>query len=94
MLLVILVYQIHHHLDHHVLLLWAALGYHQGEGHEGAVSNALGAVLAVEDAIVVEEPEEQRGGDTLVAVAEGVVLGDEVEQHGGQHRGRQEDDPP
>jgi len=71
---VVLVDQIHHHLHHHVLLLRFALGNHQREGHEGVVSDALAAVFVIEDAVVVEEPEEQRGGDAFVSVAERVVL--------------------
>ena len=71
---VVLIDQIHHHLHHHVLLLRFALGNHQREGHEGVVSDALAAVFVIEDAVVVEEPKEQCGGDAFVAVAERVVL--------------------
>ena len=59
--LIPLINQIHHHLHHHIFLLGAALGNHQREGHEGVVRQALGAVGAVEDAVVVQEPKEQGG---------------------------------
>ena len=32
--------------------------------------------------VIVEEPKEEGGGNALVSIAEGMVLGDEVEQHG------------
>ena len=35
----------------------------------------------IEDAVAVEKPEEQRCGNALVAIAERVVFGDEIEQH-------------
>ena len=67
---VVLVDQIHHHLDHHILFLRIAFRNHQGESHQSVVGDALGAVFVIEDAVIVEEPEEQRGGDTFVAVTE------------------------
>lgn len=33
--------------------------------------------------IIVEEPKEEGCNNAFVAIAEGMVLGDEVEQHGG-----------
>lgn len=42
------------------------------------VRDALGAVLAQQQAVALEEVEEKRGGDALVAVREAVVLRDEV----------------
>ena len=79
---VFLIDQVHHHLHHDILLLCLALGNHQGKCYERVVCQSLGAVFTVEDAVVVEEPQEERGGNALVAVAERVVLGDKVEQHG------------
>ena len=76
--LIPLIYQIHHHFYHHILFLGAALGNHQREGHEGVVRQALGAIGTVEDAVVVQEPKEQGGGNALVAVTERMVLGDKV----------------
>ena len=62
-----MVNQIHHNFHHYVLLLCPALSNHQGQGNEGVVGQTLAAVGAVEDAVVVEEPQEERGGNTLVA---------------------------
>ena len=78
-----LINQIYHYFHHHVFLFGFALGNHQREGNECVVGQPLGAVLTIEYAVVVEEPEEKRGSNALVAVAEGVVLCDEIKQHGG-----------
>ena len=78
-----LINQVHHDLDHYVFFFRLALGNHQGQGDEGVVGEAFGAVFAIEDAVVVEEPEEQGGGDAFVSVAEGVVLCDKIQEHGG-----------
>ena len=48
----------------------AAFGNHQGEGNKGVVGNTLGAVLIIKDAVAIEEPQEQCGGNAFVAVAE------------------------
>ena len=80
--LVVLIYQIHHHLRHHVLLLGAAFGDHQRQGHQRVVVQEARAVGAVEDAVVLQEPEEQERRDAFVAVAERVVLDRQVEQVG------------
>ena len=99
-----MVNQVYHDFHHHVLLLSAAFSYHQRQGHEGIICQTLAAVGSIENAIVVEEPEEERGGNALVgfafllrtsaiqasliafglssvAVAERMILRDEVEQH-------------
>ncbi|EJX00614.1 hypothetical protein EVA_11284 [gut metagenome] len=54
----------------------------QGERHQGVVCNTLGAVFIVKDVIAIEKPQKQRGSNTLVAIAEGIILGDKVKQHG------------
>ena len=72
-----LINQVHHHLHHHILFVRPAFGNHQRQGDQGIVGYALAAILAVEDAVVVEEPKEQRGRNTFVSVAERMVLGDE-----------------
>ena len=81
-LLILLIYQIYHHLHHHVFFLRSTLGYHQREGNEGVVGYALVAVLCVKHMVVVEELQEQHGGNALVAIAEGMVLYYKVKQHG------------
>lgn len=55
----------------------------KGKGDEGVVGNALCAVFVVENAIAVEEPQEQCGGNAFVAVTERVVFGNEIQEHGG-----------
>ena len=71
---IVLIDQIHHHLRHHVLLLGAALCDHQRQGHQRVVIQETRAVGTVEDAVVLQEPEEQERRDAFVAVAERVVL--------------------
>ena len=56
--LVILVDKIDDDFDHCVLFFGAAFGNHQGEGDEGIVGDALGAILVIKNAIAVEEPQE------------------------------------
>ena len=81
-ILIVLVDKVDDDFDHGVLFLGSAFGDHQGEGDEGVVGNALGAVLIIKDAITVEKPQEQCGGNAFVAVAEGVILGNEIQEHG------------
>ena len=56
LLLVPLIDKVYHNFNHHILLLCLALSNHQGQGNEGVVCKSLGAVLAIEDMVVVEEP--------------------------------------
>ena len=82
-LLIVLVYQIHNHLHHHILLLGTALGNHQGECHERVVDYTLAAVCGIENVVLLHEPQEEHGGNTFVTVAERVVFHYEIKQHGG-----------
>ena len=45
--LIPLIYQIHHHLYHHILFLGAALGNHQRKGNEGVIGQTLSAIGTV-----------------------------------------------
>ena len=45
--LIILIYQIHHHLRHHVLLLGAALGDHQRQGDQYIVVHKARTISAM-----------------------------------------------
>lgn len=54
-----LVYKVDYDLDHRVFLLGAAFCNHEGERHEGVIGNALGAILVVENAVTIKEPQEQ-----------------------------------
>lgn len=78
--IVVLIDKVHHHPHHHVLFLRAALGYHQRKGDKGVVGYTLRAISVIEDAIASHEPQEAGGGDALVAVAEGMVFRDQIEQ--------------
>ena len=78
-LLIALVDQVHHHFHHHIFFLRLALRNHQREGNEGIVGNALAPVFTVKNAVVVHKPQKQRGGNTLVTIAEAMVFGDEIE---------------
>ncbi len=75
--------QVDDDLDDGVFLLRPALGDQEGQCDQSVVGQALGAVGAVEDAVAGKEIDEDGGGDALVAVAEGVVLDDEVKKIGG-----------
>lgn len=66
--MILFINQIHHDLHHHIFLLSPTLGNHQREGNEGVVGYALVAVLCVKHMVVVEEPQEQHGGNALVAL--------------------------
>lgn len=80
--LIILVNEVDDDFDHGVFFFGATFGNHQGEGDEGVVGNTLGAVLIIKDAVAVKEPQEQCGSNAFIAVAEGVVLGNEIQEHG------------
>ena len=69
MLFILLINQVHYHLHHHIFLLSLALSNHQSQGNEGIVSQSLGAVFAIEDAVVVEEPKEEGGCNALIGFA-------------------------
>lgn len=59
---------------HHILLFRAALCDQQRHGHEGVVRDSLRAVFAIENLILLQEPEKQRRRDPFVAVDDGMVL--------------------
>ena len=82
MLSIVFVDQVYYHFHHDILFLCSAFGYHEREGDEGAVGDAFGAILTVEDAVVVHKPKEEGSSNAFVTVTEGMVLGDEIEQHG------------
>lgn len=63
--------------DHGLLLLRVRLGDHDGHGDEHAIGHALTAIDP-QGAVHVEEVQEERGGDAVVAVEERVVLCDEA----------------
>ena len=73
-MLILLINQIYNHFHHDIFFLGAALGNHQGEGNEGVVGNTLWTIGTIENAVAVEEPQEERGGNAFVAVAERMVL--------------------
>lgn len=80
LLLIILINQVHHHLRHHVLFFRAALGNHQRQGDQCIVIQKARTVSTVKNPIVFQEPKEQESGDTLVTVAELMVLNRQIEQ--------------
>ena len=77
-LYVLLVYQIYHHLHHHILLIRLALGNHQGQGNKGVVGKSFCVVCSIENVVVVGELKEEGGGNALVAIAKGMVLGHKI----------------
>ena len=50
---IVLIDQIHDHFHHDILFLRPALGDHERKGNEGAVGDAFGTLLTVENAVVV-----------------------------------------
>ena len=52
-LFISLINQINHHLYHHILFLCLAFCNHQSQGYKGVVSQAFGAIFAIEDMIIV-----------------------------------------
>ena len=71
---------VHDDADDGLLFGGAGFGDHDGQRDEGVVVDELPAVGGEKRVIPMEEMEEQRGGDALVAVGETVVLRDEVKQ--------------
>lgn len=63
--LILLINQIHYQLHHNILVFGLALGDEQGEGDQGIVGEATGAVGLVEAAVLVERPHEEEGGNAL-----------------------------
>lgn len=57
-ILIVLVDKIDDDFDHCVLFFGTAFGNHQGEGDEGIVGDALGAILIIKDAVTVKKPQE------------------------------------
>ena len=82
MLSIVFVDQVHYNLYHDILFLCSAFGYHERKGDECAVGDAFGTILTVENAVVVHKPKEEGSCNAFVTVTEGMVLGDEIEQHG------------
>ena len=69
-----MVNEIYHYFYHHVFFLRSALRNHQGESDQCIVCNALGAIHAIQNTVIVHKPKEQRCGNALIAVAERVVF--------------------
>ena len=65
-----LVNQVHYNLHHHILFFCLTLSNHKGEGYEGVISQTLRAIFAIEDSIIIQEPQEQRGSNTFVSITE------------------------
>jgi hypothetical protein len=75
-----LIDEIHDELYHHLLLRWIGLGDEEGEGRETSIIDLDFAVLLPAVTILLEKPDKEKGTDALVAVSEGVVFDDEVEE--------------
>jgi len=52
------VYKIHDHLDKDIHLIHSAFCDQQSQCDEGTIGNSLGAIRAVEDAVVLQKPKE------------------------------------
>lgn len=60
-------------------LLGIRLGDHNGHSHKNTIRHAL-APIHPKRTVHIKEVKEQRGGDSLIAVKERVVLRNKVEQ--------------
>jgi len=80
---VLAVYQIDNHCDHDLPFIGFALGNQQGKRNQRVVSDAFLALVVIQEIVALQKPDKNRGGDTLVAVGERMVLDDEVQQVGG-----------
>ena len=74
--------QIDDHFDYGVFLFRLAFSNQQGQGDQCIIGQALAAVGTIEDVVGVQEIDEEGRSDSLVAVAESMVLDDEIEQVG------------
>jgi len=72
--------QVEDQSDQQFLLPGVALGDQQGRGHQGVVGEQRGAVGLGQQTIAIQVEQEQEAADALVAVGEGMILDDEVEQ--------------
>ena len=70
----------HDEVEHGFALGGLGLGDKDGERDQRVVGEALVSVFGQQRPVLVEEVQEERGTDAFVAVGEGVVLDDEVEQ--------------
>lgn len=60
--------------------VWFGFGDEEGEGGEGAIANFGFAAIREVEVIDGKEDDEEEGADAFVAVVEGVVFDDEVEE--------------
>lgn len=65
---VVLIDEVDNDFYHCILFFCVAFGYHKCKSYEGIVSDTLGAVFIVEDAVTVEKPQEQCSRNAFVAV--------------------------
>ena len=64
---------LNHNLDHNIFFFGLALGNHKSERHESVIGKAFGAIGSVEDAVAIEEPEEEGSCNTFGDVATGYL---------------------
>lgn len=77
---IVLIDQIHHDLRHHIRFLRAAFSNHQRQGDQRIVVQKARTISAIKNPIIFQKPKEQESGDTLVTVAERMVLNRQIEQ--------------
>ena len=78
-----LVDEVDYHLYHDIFFFGTAFGNHQRKGYEGIIRQSFRTVGTIKNTIVIQEPKKQGCCNTLVPVAERMIFGDKVEQHGG-----------
>ena len=77
---IVLINQVHHNLRHYIFLFCATLSNHERQSDQRIVIQKARTVSTVKNPIVFQEPKEQESGDTLVTVAERMVLNRQIEQ--------------
>ena len=71
---------IHNQPDDDLLVLGIRGGHQQSQRRQGVVVDPRFSVIAVEDAVFVQEKHEEIGADAFVSVAERVSFDDVVEE--------------
>lgn len=67
---VLAVDQVDNHLDHDLPLIGFTLGDQQGKRNQRIVGDTLVSFGVVQEALPLQKPEKNRGGNSLVAVGE------------------------
>ena len=65
--------QAHYHLRHHLLFVGLTFSDHECQGDQCIVRELSSAIYVIQDAILLQEPNEKEGRYPLVTVREGMI---------------------